>query len=40
VTTLVIAHWVKDIDRTEADRVMTGEDPFDDTDMLDENSPA
>jgi len=40
VATLVIAGWVKEIDRPQADRVFSGEDPFDDTDMLDEHSPA
>jgi aerobic C4-dicarboxylate transport protein len=35
---LVIGHWVKEIDRPQANRVFTGEDPFDDTDMLDEHS--
>ena len=40
VATLVIGHWVKEIDRPQADRVFNGEDPFDDTDMLDEHSPA
>jgi aerobic C4-dicarboxylate transport protein len=38
VATLVIGHWVKEIDRPQANRVFTGEDPFDDTDMLDEHS--
>ena len=40
VATLVIAGWVKEIDRSQTDRVFNGEDPFDDTDMLDEHSPA
>ena len=40
VATLVIAGWVKDINRTQADRVFSGEDPFDDTDMLDEHTAA
>ena len=40
VATLVIANWVKEIDRPQADRVFSGEDPFDDTDMLDEHSAA
>ena len=40
VATLVIGHWVKEIDRAQADRVFSGEDPFDDTDMLDEHSAA
>ena len=38
VATLVIGHWVKEIDRPQADRVFSGEDPFDDLDMLDEHS--
>jgi aerobic C4-dicarboxylate transport protein len=40
VATLVIGNWVKEIDRPQADRVFSGEDPFDDTDMLDEHSAA
>ena len=40
VATLVIAGWVKEIDRDQTARVFNGEDPFDDTDMLDEHSPA
>src|SRR5664279_5047719 len=40
VATLVIAGWVKEINRTQADRVFSGEDPFDDTDMLDEHGAA
>ena len=39
VATLVIGHWVKEIDRPQADRVFKGDDPFDDLDMLDEHSP-
>jgi len=38
VATLVIANWVKEIDRPQAQRVFSGEDPFDDLDMLDEHS--
>ncbi len=40
VATLIISNWVKEIDREQADRVFAGEDPFDDTDMLDEHSAA
>ena len=40
VATLVIANWVKEIDKEQTARVFSGEDPFDDTDMLDEHSPA
>jgi len=35
----VIGGWVKEIDRAQTARVFSGEDPFDDTDMLDEHSP-
>jgi len=38
VATLVIGHWVGEIDRAQTNRVFSGEDPFDDTDMLDEHS--
>ncbi len=38
VATMVIGHWTKEIDRPQAERVFSGEDPFDDTDMLDEHS--
>ncbi len=38
VATLVIAKWVKEIDRSQAERVFSDEDPFDDLDMLDEHS--
>jgi aerobic C4-dicarboxylate transport protein len=37
VATLVIANWVKEIDRDQTRRVFSGEDPFDDMDMLDEH---
>jgi aerobic C4-dicarboxylate transport protein len=40
VATLVIGGWVKEIDRAQTDRVFSGEDPFDDTDMLDEHGAA
>jgi aerobic C4-dicarboxylate transport protein len=40
VATLVIAGWVKEINRDQTNRVLSGEDPFDDTDMLDEHTPA
>jgi hypothetical protein len=36
----VIANWVKEIDKEQTARVFSGEDPFDDTDMLDEHSAA
>ncbi len=40
VATLVIGHWVKEINREQTDLVFSGEDPFDDTDMLDEHDAA
>ena len=40
VATLVIAGWVKEIDRARADRVFAGDAPFDDTDPLDEHGSA
>jgi aerobic C4-dicarboxylate transport protein len=40
IATLVIANWVKEIDKEQTARVFSGEDPFDDTDMLDEHSAA
>jgi aerobic C4-dicarboxylate transport protein len=40
VATLVIGNWVKEVDRDQAGRVFSGEDPFDDLDMLDEHSAA
>ncbi len=40
VATLIISNWVKEIDHEQANRVFTGQDPFDDTDMLDEHSAA
>ncbi len=40
VATLVIGHWVHEINRDQTDRVFSGEDPFDDTDMLDEHDAA
>ncbi|WP_395725394.1 cation:dicarboxylate symporter family transporter [Nakamurella sp.] len=40
VATLVIGHWTKEVDYAQTKRVFTNEDPFDDTDMLDEHSAA
>ena len=40
IATLIIANWVNEIDRPQAEWVLSGEDPFDDTDMLDEHSAA
>ena len=38
VATLIIGNWVKEVDRPQVGRVFSGEDPFDDLDMLDEHS--
>ncbi|HEY7812087.1 MAG TPA: cation:dicarboxylase symporter family transporter [Nakamurella sp.] len=40
IATMVIGHWVKEVDHEQTKRVLSGEDPFDDTDMLDEHSAA
>jgi aerobic C4-dicarboxylate transport protein len=40
VTTLMIGGWVKEVDRAQVDRVFSGADPFDESDMLDERSPG
>ncbi len=36
VATLLIGSWVREIDRDRAKRVLAGEDPFDETTMLDD----
>ena len=38
VATLIIANWTNEINKEQTARVFSGEDPFDDTDMLDEHS--
>lgn len=38
VATIVIGGWVKELDRAQVNRVLDRQDPFDDSDMLDENS--
>ncbi len=37
VATLVIGHWVREIDDAKVGRVFSGEEPFDDMNMLDED---
>jgi aerobic C4-dicarboxylate transport protein len=39
VATVIIGKWVGEFDREQADRVLTGEDPFDETTMLDDVEP-
>jgi aerobic C4-dicarboxylate transport protein len=36
VATVLIGHWVGEFDRDKADRVLRGDDPFDETTMLDD----
>ena len=36
VATLVIGQWVGELDKGQADRVLAGELPFDETTMIDE----
>jgi aerobic C4-dicarboxylate transport protein len=36
VATVLVGHWVGEFDRARADRVLSGEDPFDEATMLDE----
>ncbi|HSX67102.1 cation:dicarboxylate symporter family transporter [Nocardioides sp.] len=41
VATLVVAGWTGGIDRTQLDRALSGEDPFDETSMIDDgHGPA
>ena len=41
VATLVIGYWVGEFDKNQADRVLAGELPFDETTMLDDDhAPA
>ena len=37
VATLLIGHWVGEVDRAQVDRVLAGEDPFDEATMLDDD---
>ncbi len=37
VATLLIGHWVGEFDREQADRVLAGDDPFDEATMLDDD---
>jgi aerobic C4-dicarboxylate transport protein len=40
VATVLIGHWTGGLDRAQLDRVLAGEDEFDETTMLDEHGPA
>jgi aerobic C4-dicarboxylate transport protein len=37
VATLLLGKWVGELDRERADRVLNGEDPFDEATMLDDD---
>ena len=37
VATMIIGHWVDEVDDDKVDRVLRGEEPFDDMNMLDED---
>ena len=37
IATVLIGHWVKEIDRDQVDRVLAGDDPFDEATMLDDD---
>jgi aerobic C4-dicarboxylate transport protein len=40
VATVLIGHWTGGLDRARLDRVLSGQEPFDETTMLDEDEPA
>ena len=40
VATVLIGTWTKEFDRAKAQRVFDGQDPFDETTLLDEHAPA
>jgi aerobic C4-dicarboxylate transport protein len=39
VATVLIGTWMNEIDREQVDRVLAGEDPFDETTLVDETTP-
>jgi aerobic C4-dicarboxylate transport protein len=40
VATVVIGRWVGELDSDQAERVLSGDDPFDEATMVDEHTPA
>lgn len=40
VGTVLIGHWTRSMDRAQLDRVLRGDDPFDEMTMVDEDVPA
>ena len=40
VATVLVGHWTKTIDRDQLDRVLAGQDPFDETRMIDDHAAS
>ena len=40
VATVLVGHWTGGLDRARLDRLLSGQEPFDETTMLDEDEPA
>jgi aerobic C4-dicarboxylate transport protein len=40
IATVLVGHWVGELDRARLDRVLAGDEPFDEQTMLDEPEPA
>ncbi|WP_436701858.1 cation:dicarboxylate symporter family transporter [Nocardioides sp. BYT-33-1] len=40
VGTVLVGHWTGSLDRARLDRVLAGDDPFDETTMVDDHAPA
>jgi len=40
VATVLVGTWTKEFDREQANRVLSGDDPFDERTLVDEHSPA
>ena len=40
VATVLIGHWTRSLDHARLDRVLSGDDPFDEATMLDDHEPA
>jgi aerobic C4-dicarboxylate transport protein len=38
VATLLVGTWVKEVDTEQVERVLSGQDPFDETTLLDETA--
>ena len=40
VATVLVGTWTKEFDREQANRVLSGEDPFDERTLIDETAPT